>query len=100
VLVDRKRRPYAAPLRHVADALLGDDVGGKPEDFFPRELDAPARPDKAGDRVAQRGLAHAVAADHRQHALVQPEGHVLQGMRPAVIDVEVLDLEDQCRTPM
>ena len=71
MLVYRERWPDSPALRHVADALVGNDVGREAEDFFAVQLHAACRgtssycADQAGDRVAQRGLAHAVAADHR-----------------------------------
>ena len=97
MLVDRERRPHPPSLRHVADTLGGDDVRGQPEDLLARELDAPRGAHEPGHRVAQGRLPHAVAADHGEDAAVERERHALQRVRAAVVDVEVLDLEDQCR---
>ena len=48
------------------------------------------------DRLAQGGLAHAVAADHRQHTLIEGQVDALQRVGVAVIDVEAGDLENRC----
>ena len=63
------------------------------EDLLAGQLDAAARRHQAGDRVAQRGLAHAVAADDGEHAASSVKRHALQRMGAAVVDVEVLDRE-------
>jgi exo-beta-1,3-glucanase (GH17 family) len=44
-----------------------------------------------GDGVAQRGLAHAVAAHDAQHAVVQRQAHALQRVGAAVVDVQAFD---------
>ena len=94
MFVDVQRAPQAAALRHIADAqardlgrrAVGDGVAG--------EHDA-----AGGDRhqphdgVAQRGLAHAVAPDHRQDAALQAKIDALQGVRGAVVDVEPRNIE-------
>jgi hypothetical protein len=104
VLVDRERRPDPAPLRDVADAALGDAVRRQPEDLLAGEPHAAARGagglDEAGDRVAERGLAHAVAADDGEHAVIEREGDALQRVRAAVVDVEASDLEDRSRAAL
>ena len=48
---------------------------------------------KTDDRLAQRRLAHAVAADERQHAMFEPQIDALQGVAPAVKDVQSPDLQ-------
>ena len=54
----------------------------------------PERADfQAGNGVAQRALAHAVAADDRKHAVVERHGYALNGVALAVIDLQVLDLQ-------
>jgi hypothetical protein len=63
------------------------------EDLLAREPDAAARRHQAGDGVAQRGLAHAVAPDDAEHAALQREAHSLQRMGAAVEDVERLDAQ-------
>ena len=90
MLVDRERRPHPPPLRHVADAVLGDR-GSAAGRGSPRRRAARCRARRGtrpGDRVAERGLAHAVAADHGEHAVLERERHVLQRVRVAVVDVE------------
>jgi hypothetical protein len=101
VLVDGQRRPHPAALGHVPDTLGVDRVGRQPQDLRAGELHAPRRADQPRHRIAEGRLPHAVAADHGQDATVEGERHALQGMRAAVVDVQVLDLEDQCcRSPM
>jgi hypothetical protein len=56
-----------------------------------RQPDAAGGRHQAGDRVAQRGLAHAVAADDAQHAVVERQAHALQRVGAAVVDVQALD---------
>ena len=41
------------------------------------------------DRVAERRLAHAVAADHGEHALIERQRYALQRMGVAVVDLQV-----------
>ena len=72
MLVHRERGPDAPPLRHIADAHIDDLIGRQAEDLVAGEADAAARGGhQPHDRVAERRLAHAVAADHRQHAAVE-----------------------------
>ncbi len=96
-LVDRQARPQPAPLRHIADAGARDLVRLAPENVL--ALEAHRRPSARAitpdDRVAQRRLAHAVAADDRQHAALQRQRHALQRVRLAVIDLQVLHLQDR-----
>ncbi len=99
VFVDAERRPDPAPLRHVADAPLRDEVGRQAEDLLAGEPHAARGGDEPGDGVAECGLPHAVATDHRDHAVVQGERDLLQGMGAAVVDVEPLHLEDGPRGP-
>ena len=57
----------------------------------PASRTLPLRRHQAGDGVAQRGLAHAVAADDAEHAALEREAHALQRVGAAVVDVEALD---------
>ncbi|MGY4172898.1 hypothetical protein ACVIM8_006971 [Bradyrhizobium sp. USDA 4529] len=94
VLVDGQRPPQAAALRHITDAEPGDPCRIEPRDLFAANPDRTAAgTHEAHDRLAQRGLAHAVAADYREHAGLEREIDALQRMRMAVIDVEALHLE-------
>ena len=89
VLVHRQARPDPAALRHVADAEAVDLVRLQPEISRAVEADrAAARPLQAGDGVAQRGLAHAVAADDGEDAASSVEVDTLQGMAFAVEDLQ------------
>ncbi len=97
MLVDRKRRPHAPPLRHIADAKLGDHVGRHAQNLLPCKFHAASRRHQAGDRVAQRCLAHSIASDHAEHAGRQSQRDILQRMRSAVIDVEVAHFERRRR---
>src|SRR5688572_22753259 len=101
MLVNRKRGPHAAPLRHVADAFVRDGVRRQAEDLLAVELHAAARRYEPCDGVAQRGLAHAVSANDCDDAFLEGERNALQRVRAAVEDVEVLNFEDQwCLPPM
>jgi hypothetical protein len=65
------------------------------EDLLARELHAAGGGHEARDRVAQRRLAHAVATDDRRHAAFERERHALQGVRAAIVHVQVVDGEDR-----
>ena len=95
VLVDRQAWPDPAALRHVADADAADLVRLEAGDLAAGNRDrAGARPLQPGDGVAERRLAHAVAADDRQHAGRQGEVNALNGVALAIIDVQVADAQD------
>ena len=71
MLVDGERAPQPPPLRHVADAEPRDLRRIEPRQLLAAEADrAAGRAHEAHDGLAERGLAHAVAADDREHALV------------------------------
>ena len=94
MLGDAERAPQPPPLRNIADACLRDPRRAEAGDFLAANANrAAARPQQAHDGLAQRGLAHAVAADHREHAGIQRQVDALQCMRMAVIDVEAPDFE-------
>ena len=93
VLVDGERAPEPAPLRHIADAEPRDLSGRKGGELLAGEADrAAGRPHQPHDRLAERGLAHAVAADDGEHPAVEGQVDALQGVGVAVEDVEALDL--------
>src|SRR6185312_6783853 len=86
---------YATPLRHIADA--------EPVNFMRRQRGNLAAIDadragagalQAGDGVAKRRLAHAVAADDRQDTAFERQRDALEGMAFAVIDLQVVDAQD------
>jgi hypothetical protein len=93
VLVDGERLEQPAPLRHVPDAGAGDLVGRAAEDLLALEGDRPRRVGRRDphDRVAERRLAHAVATDEGDGLVAHLEADVLEHVRAAVVDVEVLD---------
>ena len=67
VLLDRERPEDVALLRHPADAGMRALVRAQPGDVAAVEPDGAAEmAGDADDRVDQRGLAHAVAAEQRQ----------------------------------
>ena len=82
-------RPDAPALRHIADAQTGDLVRLERRDLAAGDADrAAAGPLQPDDGVAERGLAHAVAADDRQHAgapasATRPAAHGIRHNRPA-----------------
>ena len=97
VLVDAQRGPDAAALGDVADPPLGDGVGRQAQDVLAGQPHAARGGDQPGDGVAERGLAHPVAPDHRDDPVVERQRHLLQGVGAAVVDVEPLHLEDRPR---
>ena len=89
MLVDRERAPQATPLRHVADADPRDVGGRAPDQLLAGDADrAAGGPHQTHDRLAQSGLAHAVAADHRQDTALQGQIDALQCVRVPVVNVE------------
>ena len=96
MLVDAEGGPHAPPLRHETDTPVGHAIGRQAENLLAAQLHAAAGRDEAHDRVAQRGLAHAVAADHCQHTVIQRQRDPLERMGTPVVDVEVPDLENRC----
>ena len=94
MLVDGERAPEPAALRHVADAEAGDAGGRGVGDVLAGEPHrAAGGAHEAHDRLAQGGLAHAVAADDREHAGGQRQIDALQRVRAAVVDVEAAHFE-------
>ena len=91
--VDRQRRPDAPALWHVGDAPLRDLIRRAAQDLFTEQLHAAARRHQAGDRVAQRRLAHSVAADDAEHAVLQRQVDRLQRVSAAVVHIEAFDDE-------
>jgi hypothetical protein len=96
VLVDRERREQPPPLRDVPHAGRGDDVRRLATHLGTGHSDRPVcLVAEAHDRVAERRLAHAVAADDGQHAMIEGERHALQHVGAPEMDVELLDLENR-----
>src|SRR6185437_2105083 len=94
MLIDTERAPQAPSLRHVAHSETRDAGRRHRGDILATDTDrAAACAEQPHDGFAQRGLAHAVAADHGEHARFQREVDALQGVRMPVIDVEAADLE-------
>ena len=94
MLVDRERAPQPPPLRDIADADARDIGGRAADQFLAGDADRAARrPHQTHDRLAQSGLAHAVAADHRQHAALQGEIDALQCVRMPVMNIEARHFE-------
>ena len=48
--------------------------------------------------VAERRLAHAIAADDGKDAALERQRDALKGVRLAVIDLQILDLQDRPST--
>jgi hypothetical protein len=79
MLVDTQRSPKPPALRHIADAEPGDVGGGAANQFLTKRADRAGRHrHQPHDRLAQRGLAHAVAADQAEHAFLQGQVDALQ----------------------
>ena len=96
MLVHRERLEQPAPLRHVADALGGDHVGQAPAQFLAEHPDrAPRLAAEAHDGVAERRLAHAVAADQGDRLGAHRERDALEDVRRAVERMHVLELQER-----
>lgn len=81
MLVDAERTPEPTSLRHIADTEPRDMRGWPPCDILAADADrAAADRYQAHDRLAQRGLAHAVAADDGEHAGIERKIDALQGV--------------------
>ena len=94
VLVDRQRAPQPPSLRNVANAKASNSRGSKTHELLAAHADRAARSaDETHDRLAKGRLAHAVAADDRQHAVVERQIDALQRMRMAIVDIQAPDLE-------
>src|SRR3984957_787306 len=52
---------------------------------------------EADDRVAERRLSHAIAANNREHAALESERDALERVRLAIIDLQVLNLQNRLR---
>ena len=99
MLVHRQRSPQAAPLWHIADPHPRDLCRRAPDEFLAHEADRSGRdPDKPHDRLAHRGLAHAVPPDDGEDAGMKRKIDPLQGMASSVEDIHALQLEDWART--
>ena len=97
MLLDSERGPEPAALRHVAEADLRDLRRGAADELLAHEPDRSAgHREQADDRLAQSRLAHAVAADERQHAVLDPQIDALQRMAAAVEDVQSPDFQKVC----
>src|SRR5439155_15516942 len=93
MLVDAERAPQPPALRDVTDAEARDPGRAQPGGFLAADANRPAAcRHQAHDGLAQGGLAHAVAADYREHAAWQRDVDGLQRMGMAVIDIEALDI--------
>src|SRR5207244_5324527 len=69
MLGDAERAPQPPPLRYIADAEPRDPRRAEAGDFLAAHANRTAAcPQQTHDGLAQGGLAHAVAADHREHA--------------------------------
>ena len=92
MLVDRQAWPTPAPLRDVADPEPVDLVRREARNLASLDAHDPrARTFQADDRVAQRRLAHAVAAEDRQHTALERQGDALERVALAIVDVKIVD---------
>jgi hypothetical protein len=82
-------------LRHIADTEIGDPVGRQAQYVLAGEPNRSRARHQASDGIAERRLAHAVAADDGQHAMIEGERHALQHVGAPEMDVELLDLENR-----
>src|SRR5262245_20710766 len=94
VLIHGQTGPTPSALRNTADAQAMNNMRFEPRNLAP--LDAHASRSctlKPDDRVAQRRLAHTIAANDRKHTTRQRERHPLHGVTFAIVDVKVVDLQ-------
>ena len=92
MLVHRQRCPQPPPLGHVPDPVVCDPARTETGQLVAFELDGAARHGhEPRDRVAQRGLAHAVATDDGDDAVREVELDPLQRAGLAVVDVQPAD---------
>src|ERR1700742_2257849 len=96
VLFDDERGEYAAALRHQAQAAAHGLERALLRNLFALEHhSAAARRIEADDRVHQRGLADAIAAEQAEDLpLLELQRQALQHIGVAVIGVDVLDFEN------
>ena len=94
VLVHGQATEHVAVLGHVADPAANQLERLASLDVVPLQHDPAAPRSEAEDRLERRGLADAVASEQRGDAARgHLEGDALEDVRPAVVDVEVLDGE-------
>ena len=95
VLVHGQVGEDAPPLRHIADARLGDPVGGKSGHVRAEQRDpAGARAGEADQAAQRRRLPRAVAAKQRDDlALAHFEAHAVQDVALAIESMDALGLE-------
>ena len=95
VLGDGQLREDLAVFGHVADAALDDAVGRQAVDALAGERDLAAAMDQTQDAAQRRGLAHAVAAEHRGDARRRHrERDVLDDLLPGDRAAQAPHLED------
>src|SRR5215831_5831431 len=92
VFLHAERRKNAAALRHQAHAAAHGFERGLARDVVALEYDpAAARRVEADDRVHQRGLADAVAAEKAENlSLLELQGQSLEDVSVPVIGMDVL----------
>src|SRR3569833_1885801 len=96
MLVDRQARPGAAALRHIGDAEAMDFMRLEARNLTAVEADrAAAGTPQADNGVAERAVAHAVAADDGEDTGIERQRHTLQRMAFTVVDLQVVDPEDR-----
>ena len=94
MLVNRERAPQPAALRDIAYAHPGDLGRCLADQRLTGEVDRTRRHrHHAHDRLAQRGLAHAVAADNRKHAAFEPQVDALERVGRAVEHIQSPDIQ-------
>ena len=94
MLINRQRGPQPATLRHISDTELGNVGGRETDELLATEADrSGCDRHETHDGLAERSLAHAIAADDRQDAALEAQIDTLQGVRGAVVDIEPANLE-------
>src|SRR5262249_41150399 len=97
VLRDRERRKHLPAFRHLPDAEIANAVAFPSADVDIAECDAAARRAMhARDRANERRLAGPIRADNGyDRSFVDVERHVVERLRVAMEDIEILDAQHQ-----
>ena len=98
VLLHRQGREQPPALGNVPHAARGDTVRLEAGQFLALDEDAPGgRRSEPHDRPQQRGLAHPVAAEHRDALAPDAERAALQDVAVAVVRVNVVEDQNRAR---
>src|SRR3546814_17291031 len=98
MLMDCKRIPYPAPLRHITYPFSVYGIGFQSSDVLAFQPDTAHRWTNAGYSIAEARFTHAISANNAKHPSRDLEGNVLDGMGAVVIHIKASNLEQWRRT--